>query len=233
MSDSTTFKVSPDANAKSSDATIQKWGGLASFLLAIAFLVPEFIYLTGKLEAANGPLIYALADFLYGPLRAACLVTAVYVLTERIGERAPRLISLARLAVALSAAMFVAAALFRSANRNYHLLHPELNLQMSTTILTVWATLIAGVIATAWHFLGWSWVLLGTAGWTSGRLPRPLSLVYWLVGAASLFVYLLPEHEGGVVLFGVIMSIWQGIWLWTLPSEPAETPTPKINASLI
>jgi hypothetical protein len=213
--------------------TIQKWGALASFLLAVAFLVPEFIYLTGKLEEANGPFIYALADFLYGPVRAACLVAAVYILTERIGHRAPRLMSLARLAVGLSAAMFVAVALFRSSNRHYHLLHPELNLQMSSTILIVWGTLIAGVIATAWHFLGWSLVLLGSAGWTTGRLPRLLSLLYWLVGAACLLVYLRPDHEGGVVLFGVIMSIWQGIWLWLLPAAPAETPTSKINASLI
>jgi hypothetical protein len=127
--------------------------------------------------------------------------------------------------------MFVMATLFRSSNRNYHLLHPELNLQASQTVLIVWTTLVAGAIATAWHFLGWSLVLLGAAGWTTGRLPRLLSLLYWLVGVASLFVYLLPHMEGGIVLFGVIMNIWQGIWLWK--AAPAETPTPKMNASLI
>jgi hypothetical protein len=101
MPDNTTFKASPDANSKPSDVMIQKWGGLASFLLAVAFIVPEFVYLTGNLHEANGPFIYALADFLYGPVRAACLVAVVYVLTERIGERAPRLMPLVRLAATL------------------------------------------------------------------------------------------------------------------------------------
>ena len=94
--------------------------------------------------------------------------------------------------------------------------HPELHLEMSSTVLIVWTTLVAGVIATAWHFLGWSLVLLGSAGWTSGRLPRVLSVLYWVVGAASLFVYLLPNIEGTVVVLGAVISIWQGILLWRI-----------------
>ena len=69
--------------------TIQKWGGLASFLLAAAFVVAPFIYLVGNLRDAFGPFTYALADFLYGPVWAASLVTAVFALRERIGA-APR-----------------------------------------------------------------------------------------------------------------------------------------------
>jgi hypothetical protein len=218
-----------DRNARLSAMTIQKWGGLASFLLAVAFIVPELIYLMGNLRDANGPLSYALADFLYGPVRAACLVTAVYALRERIGERAPRQMSLALLVAALSAAMFVTAALFRSTNRHYHMIHPELNLEMSSTVLIVWTTLVGGVIATAWHFLGWSLVLLGSAGWTSGRLPRVLSALYWVIGILSLFVYLLPDLEGAVVLLGMVMSIWQGILLWN--AESRETPPSEFNAS--
>jgi hypothetical protein len=210
--------------------TIQKLGGLASFLLAVVFIVPEFVYLTGNLEEANGPLVYALADFLYGPVRAACLVTAVYALREHIGERAPRLMSLALLVAALAAAMFVTAALFRATNRHYHLIHPELNLEMSSTVLIVWATLVGGVIATAWHFLGWSLVLLGSAGWASGRLPRGLCVLYWVAGTLALFEYLLPEEiEGMVVMLGMVVSIWQGIVLWK--AESRETTPPTINAS--
>lgn len=218
-----------DANTGPSTATIQKAGGIASFLLAVAFIVPEFIYLMGNLREANGPLVYALADFLYGPVRAASLVMAIYALRERIGERAPRQMSLALLIAALSAAMFVTAALFRSTNRQYHMIHPELNLEMSSTVLIVWTTLVGGVIATAWHFLGWSLVLLGSAGWTSGRLPRLLSVLYWVVGILSLFVYLLPEMEGGVVMLGMVMSVWQGIVL--LKTESRETPPTQLNPS--
>jgi hypothetical protein len=194
--------------------TIQKWGGLASFLLAVAFIVPSLIYLLGNLRDANGPLAYALADFLYGPVWAASLVTAVFALRERIGERAPRRMSLALLAAALSAAMFVTAAFFRSTNRHYHMIHPELNLDMSTTVLVVWTTIVAGVIATGWHFLGWALVLLGSAGWTTRRFPRGLNVLYLMVGIAALFVYLLPDIEATVVVLGVVVSIWQGIVLW-------------------
>jgi hypothetical protein len=210
--------------------TIQKWGGLASFILAVAFIVPESIYLVGNLREPNGPLAYAQADFLYGPVKAACLVTVVYALRARIGDRAPRRISPALLATSLSALMFVTAALLRSSNRQYHLDHPELHLEMSQTVLIVWTTLVAGVVATAWHFLGWSWVMLGSAGLASGCLPRVLSMLYLTGGTLSLFVYLLPDIEGAVVLLGVVVSIWQGILL--LKAGPGETQAASA-ASLI
>lgn len=209
--------------------TLQRWGGLASFLLAVTLIVPELIYLMGNLHEPDGPFSYALADFLYGPVKAASLITAVYALQERIGKRASRLTGLALLAAALSAAMFVTAAFFRATNRHYHLIHPELHLESAVTVLIVWTTLVTGVIATAWHFLGWSLLLLGSAGWASGRLPRGLIGLYWVVGAAALFVYLLGQNlEGFVVLLGVVMSIWQGIALWR--AGAGEVQAPEINA---
>jgi hypothetical protein len=209
--------------------TIQKWGGLASFLLAVTFIVPSLIYLFGDLRTATGPFAYALADFLYGPVWAASLVMAVFALRERIGEHAPRRMSLALLAAALAAGAMVAVACIRSANRHYHMTHPELNLDTSTTVLVVWTTIVAGVIATGWHFMGWSFVLLGSAGWTTRRLPRGLSVLYLVGGTASLFVYLLPDIEENVVALGVVVSIWQGILLWK--AEPGETHAPEKIAS--
>ena len=148
-----------------------KWGGFASFLLAVTFIVAPLIYFTGNLRDAMGPLAYDLADFLYGPVWAASLVTAVFTLRERMGEYAPRRMSLALLAALLAAGATVAVACIRSANRHYHLMHPELNLEMSSTVLVVWTTLVAGVTATGWHFLGWALVLIGSAGWTSAAFP--------------------------------------------------------------
>jgi hypothetical protein len=101
------------------------------------------------------------------------------------------------------------------------LIHPELNLEGSSTVLTVWTTLVAGMIGAAWHFLGWAFLLIGLAGWTSGRLPRVLSVLYVVVGGISLFVYLLPAMEGNTVALGVVVSIWQGILLWK--AEPGES----------
>lgn len=192
---------------------IQKWGGLASFLWGVAFIVAPLIYLLGNLRDAMGAFAYSVADLLYGPVWAASLVTMVFALRERIGERAPRRMSLALLAAVLAAATMVLVACIRSANRNYHLIHPELHLENNQAILIVWTTLVAGVSAAGWHFLGWCLVLIGSAGWTSRLLPRVLSVLYMLAGITSMFVYLLPANEGLVGMLGMVISIWQGILL--------------------
>ena len=202
---------------------------ISSILLALAFIVAPLIYLVGNLRDAMGPFAYSLADFLYGPVWAAALVTLVFTLSERIGEYAPRRMSLALLAAALAAGMFVAVACIRSANRHYHMIHPELHLETSSTVLIVWTTLVAGVSGAGWHFLGWAFVLVGSAGWTSGRLPRLLSVLYLVAGITSLFVYLLPDNEGLAGMLGVVVAIWQGILLWK--AKPEEKQGPEISAS--
>jgi hypothetical protein len=210
-------------------SAVTKWGGFASFLLAVTFIVAPLIYFTGNLRDAMGPLAYDLADFLYGPVWAASLVTAVFTLRERLGEYAPRRMSLALLAALLAAGATVAVACIRASNRHYHLIHPELNLENSSTVLIVWTTLVAGMTATAWHFLGWVMVLIGSAGWTSQRLPRLLSVLYLVGGAVSLFVYLVPNSDAPAAMLGVMVSIWQGILLWK--ADSGETQAPQINAS--
>jgi hypothetical protein len=210
---------------------IQKWGGIAFFLVPAAFIVSFLIHLTGTLGDLRGALAYDLADFLYGPVWAASLVTAVYALRERMGEQAPRRMNLALLASFAAACAFVAVACIRSANRHYHLGHPELHLEESSTVLIVWTTLVAGVSATGWHFLGWSMVLTGSAGWTTRLLPRMLSVLYLLAGTTSLFVYLLPytEAEANAMVWLLVVSIWQGILF--LKSGPGETQAPEKIAS--
>jgi len=194
--------------------TIHKWGGLASFLLAAAFIAAPFIYLTGNLRDAIGVFTYDLADLLYGPILSASLITVTYVLRERIGRSAFRRADLALLAAVLSAAGMAAVAFIRASNRHYHLDHPELNLENSTTVLLVWTTLVAGLNAVGFHFLGWVFVLLGSAGWTSRLFPRLLNGFYFLAGIPALFVYLVPDLEGLVLMLGTIISVWQGILLW-------------------
>jgi len=216
-------------NVKWSAIPIQKWGGLASFLLGVAFIVAPLIYLVGNLRDAMGAFAYSVADLLYGPVWAASLITMVFALRERIGERAPRRMSLALLAAALAAATMVLVACIRSANRNYHIIHPELHLENNQAVLIVWTTLVAGVSAAGWHFLGWSMMLIGSAGWTTRLLPRGLSMLYMAAGIASLFVYVLPDNEGLVGTLGVVISIWQGILL--LKAGAGETQAPEKIAS--
>ena len=194
--------------------TISKWGGVASFLLAVSFVIAPAIYLAGNLRDTFGAFTYDLADFLYGPVVSASLITVVYVLRERIGESAFRRMDLALLAAVLSAVGMAAVAFIRASNRHYHLIHPELNLENSTTVLIVWATLVAGMNAIGFHFLGWTFALLGSASWTSHIFPRLLTVLYFLAGVSSLFVYLFSELEGFVLLLGMIIGIWQGILLW-------------------
>jgi hypothetical protein len=202
---------------------------ISSILLAVAFIVAPAIYLFGNLRDSMGPFAYAVADFLYGPVWAASLVALVFMLRERIGERAPRRMSLALIAAVLAAGAMIAVACIRSANRHYHLNHPELHLEMSSTVLTVWATLVAGVTGAGWHFLGWSLLLIGSAGWTSRQLPPPLTVLYLVGGVVSLFVYLLPDMEATAGMLGIVISIWQGLLLWK--SGSAEMQAVELNAS--
>jgi hypothetical protein len=194
--------------------TISKWGGLASFLMAVSFIVAPFIYLTGNLRDSLGVFAYSLADFLYGPILSASLIMVTYALREHIGAGASRRMDMAFIASVLSALGWAAVAFIRASNRHYHLIHPELNLESSTTVLTVWTTLVAGVSAIGFHFLGWVYVLLGSAGWTTRYFPRLINVFYFLAGVPALFVYLLPDLEGLVMILGTIIGVWQGILLW-------------------
>jgi hypothetical protein len=158
-----------------------------------------------------GPFAYNLADFLYGPVWAASLVNVVFILRERIGERAPRRMSLALLATALAAGTMILIACVRSANRQYHLLHPDLHLEDSITVLTVWGTLVSGLTGAAWHFLGWTLILIGSVGWVASFALECTVLDH---RAISLFVYLLPNardspHSGD-------RNHLAGILLWRL-----------------
>ena len=208
--------------------TVQKWGALASFLLPAGFLVAPLIYLVGDLRSSLGPLGYSLADFLYGPLWAACFVTAFFALREHIGERAPRRMALALIAAALAAGAMVLVACIRAANRQYHLGHPELQLEESIPVLVAWTTIITGITAAGWHFLGWALLLLGSAAWTTRLLPRALAILYLAGGIAALLVYAFPELEGAAALLGVLWAVWQGIILWQ--SAPIAASTPERSA---
>jgi uncharacterized membrane protein len=223
------LSITEGATMKNSHAYPKAAALISAILLAVAFIVAPLIYLVGNLRDTFGPLVYDLADFLYGPVWAASLVSIVFMLRERIGERAPRRMSLALLAVALAAGAMVLVACIRSANRHYHLMHPELHLENSQTVLIVWTTLVAGLTNAGWHFLGWALVLVGSAGWTSRSLPRLLSGLYLVAGITALFVYLLPANEGLVMLLGVVVSMWQGILLWK--GEPEESQASRINTS--
>lgn len=228
MPDNSSLIARLGPGAGSSSPGVQKWGGLAIFLLAVAFIVAPLIYLTGNLRDAFGPFLYDVADFLSGPGWAASLVMAILALRERIGDRAANRMNLALLVALLAAAAMVAVACIRAANRQYHLMHPDLHLENSTMVLIVWTTLVAGMTAAGWHFLGWAMLLVGSAGWTSRLLPRGLSVLYLVEGAVSLFVYLRPDLEGLAGTLGVAVSAWQGIVLWK--GEPGNLQEPEISA---
>jgi hypothetical protein len=205
--------------------TINKLGGVASLLLAVSFIVAPLIYLVGNLRDTFGVLLYDLADFLYGPVVSASLITLIYALRELIGKSAFRRMDLALLAAVLSVVGMAAVAFIRASNRDYHLLHPELNLENSSTVLIIWTTLVAGMSSLGFHFLGWTFVLLGSASRTSRLFPSVLNVLYFVVGIAGVFVYLFQELEGLVLLLGAIIGIWQGILLFRNDSRQS------VNAS--
>jgi hypothetical protein len=113
MPDPKISDVHLDDNPETLTAALQKWGGLASFLLVLGFIVAPLIYFTGNLRASLGPFSYDLADFLSGPVWAACLVTAVIAVRETIARRAQRRMSLALMTAALAAGAMVLVAFIR------------------------------------------------------------------------------------------------------------------------
>lgn len=201
--------------------TTYKWGAVASFLLAISFFVAPLIYLMGNLRDAMGIFTYDVADFLYGPVISASLITVTYILREQIGERAKRRMDLAFFASLLAAVGLAAVAFIRASNRHYHLIYPDLHLEGNQTVLIVWTTLVAGVTGLGFHFLGWNFILLGSVGWSTLIFPRLLSGLYILTGVISLFAYLFRDGDLQSLLLIVIISIWQGILLWI--AKPKET----------
>jgi hypothetical protein len=208
--------------------TMLRCGAIAWFLLAATFFAPS-IYFFGRPPEGVGLSSYDLADFLYGPVWGASLVTAIFVLRERFGGNAPRRMTLALLAATLAAGASVMVALIRSTNRHFLAARPDLDPTMVNTLLTAWTTVVTGVIATRYHFLGWALVLLGSAVWSDRRRDKVLSGLYLVGGMTSLFGYLQVEGDMGAALFGVILSIWQGIRLWDDDPESPHAPETSVN----
>lgn len=209
-------------NPRSKITSLHTLGGVASLLVGVFLIASSFIYLTGNLHSPSGRFLYSLADLLFGPLTALSLVIIVYSLREILGQQAPRRMELALFSSFAAAFGFAAVALIRAANRQYHLIHPELHLESSATVLGIWAALVAAGIGTAWHFLGWTALLIGSAAWSTRLLPRLLAGLYLLGGVMSLFVYQWPALEGGALLTIVVIHMWLGFLLFmpNFPSDP-------------
>lgn len=229
MTEQSNHQVQVDTSIEISSEKIHKWEVVTFLLLIFAFIIPKWIYLTGNLQDAFGPFVYSMADLLFGPIWAVSLVTIILSLRKYIGKHAPMRMSIALMVAFLAAGMMVLAACIRSSNRNYHLTHPELHLEESTTILTVWTTIVQGVIATGWHFLGWALIMIASSGWTSNRLPKVLCIIYWCAGITALFVYVFPILEGFAIALSIVWATWQGILFWKEISEETDLPEEILN----
>lgn len=224
MSDDPTTNTTVSLNLPKQSIPWQRWSALAALVMPAAFIIAQWIYLTGKLGTAGGPFAYALADLLYGPVWGASLVLVFFTLHEQLKTQAPHRMRLALLAAVLAAAAMVLVACIRSANRQYHLTHPDLRLETSTAVLVVWSTLVAGVSGAGWHFLGWALALLGSAGWTTGHLPRALCVVYLAGALVSACVYQFPNLEPVAGMLSLLWSTWQGILFWKMRGRAARQP---------
>ena len=196
----------------------------ASFVSPAALFVSLLLYFSSNLRDTFGAEAYALADLLLGPVWCASTISMYYALRQIIAQRARHRMSLALAAAVLAAGSMMLVACIRSANRQYHLRHPELHLEQNAAVLIIWTTMIAGLIRTAWNYLGWAQLLLASAGWTSGALPRPLCALYAASGIAGLFVYARSESEGAAVLLMLIASVWQGIFLVSYHASQQRRP---------
>jgi hypothetical protein len=199
--------------------------------MAVCFIVGPFIYISGDIR----PLLlssYDIADLLYGPLWAASLISVVLVLREQIGQRAPRRMTLALIGAALAGVMMVTIAVLRKSNRTFLATYPEEDPAMSRAAFLAWITVAQAIISVGQHFLGWTLLLIASAGWTSRTVPRVLCGILVVAGVQALLVYLSNRLDVNVMLFGVIWGIWQGIiFLRAKPPEgSAGTSNPANQA---
>jgi hypothetical protein len=164
---------------------------IASLGMAVASVLAQMVYLTNNLSNAFGAFAYAVADVLYGPVWAVCLLVTMSALRGRLGVRA----AYADRAAWIAAAFAVLTACVRASNRGYHVLHPELRLEADTTVLMIWATLVGGLIGAGWHALGWSRILLGWRMLRVGQMPRWVGALSIVSGVTSLGVFLQPFVE--------------------------------------
>lgn len=210
--------------------TIQKWGSIASFVQATIFLLAPVIYLVA-IPAATGlagpdfadpfklrPVLahpaFDWGDFVFGPVWAASLVVTLIALHEHLANAAPRRMQMALIASCLSAALFVGASTVQTVGRHYIAMHPGMDAAVFEGAFRALSMVVPGLTSAGRHFLGWSLILLGSAGWTTRSLPRSLCVVYFVGALPALFAYLNPGIGEIILLPGVIWNIWQGILLW-------------------
>jgi hypothetical protein len=183
---------------------------IASLGMAVASVLAQVIYLTNNLSNAFGAFTYTVADVLYGPVWSLCLLVTMSALRGRLEPGA----AYVERAAWIAAAFAVLTACVRASNRGYHLLHPELRLEADTTVLTVWATLVGGLIGAGWHALGWSRILLGWRALSTRQLPRPFGVLCIASGVASLGVFLQPVAEAPAFGLELLVNLALAVVLW-------------------
>lgn len=209
---------------------IQKWGSVASFVQAGIFLIAPVIYFvilpnaTGlagpefndpfKLRPVLTNPAFDFGDFLFGPLWGASLVLSLAGMREYFGNNAPRRMQLAIIFSCISAALFVAGGVVQTIGRHYISAHPELDNIVFESIFRTLSMVVPGLTSSGRHFLGWTLVIVGSAGWATSTLPRTLCILYFIGALLGLFAYLSPGIGELILLPGVIWNVWQGILLW-------------------
>ncbi len=215
---------------KDNSINVKRLGSIASFAQAIIFLIVPVIYfvivpaatgLTGsdfsdpfKLRSVLANPVFDFGDFFLGPLWAASLVISLLAMREHFEDTAPRRMQLAIIASSLSAALFVAGGVVQTTGRHYISMNPELDATVFESIFRSLSMIVPGLTSAGRHFLGWTLILLGSAGWTTHRLPRTLCIIYFIGAFLALFAYLSPGIGEAILLPGVIWNVWQGILLW-------------------
>lgn len=223
---------------KNKSMTIKKLGSIASFLQAIIFLITPVIYfvivpaatgLTGsdfsdpfKLRSVLANPVFDFGDFLLGPVWAASLVISLLGMREFFDDTAPRQMHLAIIFSSLSAALFVAGGVVQTTGRHYISMNSELDANIFEGIFRSLSMVVPGLTSSGRHFLGWTLILLGMAGWTTSKLPRTLCIIYFIGALLALFAYLSPGIGELILLPGIIWNVWQGILLWRDDSTPTS-----------
>lgn len=210
--------------------SVQKAGGLASFVQAAIYVSILVIYLVA-IPAATGlsaeeftdphalrPVltnpVFDIADFLFGPIWALAGIIAALGLRDRLHEAAPNRTLLMLIGFVAAGALFTAGGVVQHMGRHIVSRTPIDDPATYEAIFRAHSLVVPGLTASGRVMLGIGLVPLGWAGLATGKLPRVLCWIYLVGGLLSFFAYLIGGIGELVAILGIVWNIWQGIVLW-------------------
>ena len=172
---------------------LQKVSGVGALLLAVSFvlLIVGNVVVASRLDATSSSRIVGLIQILF----AVGFTLTAPGLNDRLQERSPNLMRIATASGLGGAVLFLATGMFNFGAP------PAAVGDVGTALIR------ASIFAAGW------WALLASWAGLQGGLPKILSYLGLLFGAAAILSFAIPPFNPLSALFGIVWSAWLGITL--------------------